>query len=183
MRPRYLLRGPGERLLDLGNCGEGDFRRQHRIEHVIVAQIGMGEHVVADLLARAQAAAMADHQPRFGTQHCQVVADRLRIARADTDIDQRDAFAVGTNQVIGGHLVPAPCSVGQLRAGLVGLLGQHHAARTGQRGIPVLAELRTGPVNEFIDIAVIVREQDEALEMLGAGAGVVRQPREAEIGP
>src|SRR3546814_13583764 len=36
--------------------------------------------------------------------------------------------------------------------------------------------------SDLVDIAVIVGEQYVALEMLGRGAGIVAQPREAEIG-
>ena len=66
-------------LLHLSNCGQGDFRRQHRIEHMIIAQIGMGKHIIADLLRRAQASAMADHQPCLWAQNRKVVANRLRV--------------------------------------------------------------------------------------------------------
>ena len=149
---------------------------------MIVAQIGVGEHVIADLLAGAQAPAMADHQPGFGAKDGEVIADRLGVARADADIDQRDPAAVLAHQVIGGHLVAAPCGIGKLLARILGLFGQHHAARTRERRATIAAELRARPVDEFVDIAVIVREQDEALEMLGIGARIVGQPGEAEIG-
>ena len=62
--------------------------------HMVVAQISVGEHIVADRLAGAQAAAMADHQPGLGPHHREMVADRLGVGRADADIDQGDAFAV-----------------------------------------------------------------------------------------
>ena len=69
-----------------------DLERQHVVEHMVVAQIGVGEDVVADRLACAQAAAMADHQPHFGPQHREMVADRLGVGRADADVDQGDAL-------------------------------------------------------------------------------------------
>jgi hypothetical protein len=47
---------------------------------------------------------------------------------------------------------------------------------------PAPDRLRTGPANEFIDIAVIVGEQHEALRMLGGRAHVVAQASETEIG-
>ena len=46
-----------------------------------------------------------------------------------------------------------------------------------------MAQLFTCPVNEFIDIAMIVGEQDEALEILDPRARVVRKAGEREIGP
>jgi hypothetical protein len=33
---------------------------------MIVAQVSVGEHIVADSLARPKPASMADHQPRLG---------------------------------------------------------------------------------------------------------------------
>ena len=64
----------GQRQLDFGDRRDRDLGRQHRVEHVVVAQVGVGEHVVADPLAVAQAAAVADHQPGLGAQHREVVA-------------------------------------------------------------------------------------------------------------
>jgi hypothetical protein len=55
-----------QRLLNLGDGRDRHGGRQHRVEHMVVAQISVGEDIIADLLADAQAAAMADHQPRLG---------------------------------------------------------------------------------------------------------------------
>ena len=79
---------------------------------MVVAQIGVGEDIVADRLARPQAAAMADHQPDLGPHHREMVADRLGVGRADADIDQGDALAARRDQVVGGHLVPPPAALG-----------------------------------------------------------------------
>src|SRR3546814_8066146 len=49
-------------------------------------------------------------------------------------------------------------------------------------GLPILPDLRPRPGDEFVDIAVIVGEQDIALKMLGRGAGIMAQAGEAEIG-
>ena len=76
-----------------------------------------------------------------------------------------------------------PCGIGQAFAGVLDRILDQQAASARQRGVAVLAQLLARPVDKFIDIAVVVGEQDEALEMLCAGAGVVRQPGEAEIGP
>jgi len=84
--------------------------------------------------------------------------------------------------VIGGHLVPPPRAVARERAGIDIRLVDIEAARAGERGVAPLADLRSRPGDEFVDIAVIVGEKDIALEMLGRGAGIVAQAREAEIG-
>ena len=55
-------------------------------------------------------------------------------------------------------------------------------AGAGQRDKPCAIELPPGPIDEFIDIPVVIGEQDIALKILGPGAGVMRQPRQAEIG-
>ncbi len=102
------LRHLGHRLLqgDL-NFGQGRDRhpdRQVVVQHVIFAQIGVGEAEIAKALAVAQARAMADHQPGMGAQDGDMVGGGLGVGRADTDVDQRDAVAIGAFQVIGRHL-------------------------------------------------------------------------------
>jgi hypothetical protein len=79
-----------EGALDLGDRGDRDIRRQHRVQHVVVAQIGVGQDIVADGLRGTQAAAVADHQPGVRPGHGQVVADGLGVGRADADVDQGD---------------------------------------------------------------------------------------------
>ena len=125
---------------------------------------------------------MTDHQPCLWPQHRQMVADGLGVGRADADIHQADPGAIGPRQVIGRHLVPPPCGVREQRAGVIHRFVQKQPTGARQRGIIVLPQLRPRPINEFIDIAVIVGEQDEALKILWRGAGVMCQPRQAEIG-
>ena len=149
---------------------------------MVIAQVGVGQHIVADLLRGAQAAAVADHQPRLGPQHGEVVADRLGVGRADADVDERYPAPVRRDEVIGGHLVAPPCGVRHALAGILRRLGQVQPACARKRGIFPGAELPRRPVDEFVDIAVVVGEEDVALEVLGRGAGVMRQPRKAEIG-
>ncbi len=79
MRALDVARRGSKRLLDLGDRRDRDFGRQYVIEDMIVAQIGVGKDIVADPLGRAQPAAMADHQPRLGTQHRKVIGNRLGI--------------------------------------------------------------------------------------------------------
>ena len=182
MLPRHLDRSARQRLLHFRDGRQRNLRRQDGVENVVVAQIGVGEHVVADPLAGPQPAAMADHQPGFRAQHGQMVAYRLRVGRTHPDIDQRDARASFTDQVVGGHLVASPGGIGQLVARVLGRAGQPQTAGAGERGIGVRTQLTARPIDELVDIAVVVGEQDEALEILWSGAGIMRQPRQAEIG-
>src|SRR3546814_13992009 len=84
--------------------------------------------------------------------------------------------------MIGGHLVAPPRAVGDERARVGTGLVDIETRGPRERGVAALADLRPRPGDEFVDIAVIVGEQYVALEMLGRGAGIVAQPREAEIG-
>ena len=149
---------------------------------MVVAQIGVRQHIVADALGRAQAAAMADHQPRFGAEYRKVIGNRLGVGRADADIDQTDSLTARCYQVIGRHLVPPPGAVGdqlgRVRARSLGI----QPARARQCGIAPLTDLTRCPANEFIDIAMVVGEQYEFLEMLGRRTGIMPQPCQTEIG-
>ena len=113
LEPVTMLAGDDRRRilesdLHLGQCRDRHLRRHQRIEDAVLAEIGVGEHVVANLLGLAQATAVADHQPAVGAQDGQMVRNVLRIGRTDTDIDQRDAFAIRRRQVIGRHLKSVP---------------------------------------------------------------------------
>ena len=81
----------------------------------------MGEDKIADLLAGANTAAMADHHPRMRAQYSEVIANRLGVAGADANVNERDALTILTDEMIGGHLVLAPCGVGQLLVRVIGL--------------------------------------------------------------
>ena len=78
--------------------------------------------------------------------------------------------------------MPPPRAVGDERAGVDAGLIDIETRGTRERGIAALPDLRPRPGDEFIDIAVIVGEQDIALKMLGRGAGIVAEAREAEVG-
>ncbi len=177
-------RGFEQAPLNFGDGGQRDFDRQHVIEDMIVPQIGVGEHIIADALGRSQAAAMADHQPDLGPKHRDVVADRLRVRRADADVHQGDPDVPVGDQVIGRHLVPAPRTRGDLRLGVRRMLAVVIAAGNGQRRVRAVrpAQLVDREAHELVDVADVVGEQDEVLEMVGVGAGVVLQPRKAEVG-
>jgi hypothetical protein len=71
---------------------------------MVFTHIGVGQHVVAQLLGVAQAGAVAQHQPGMRAQHGDVVGDVLGIGRAHADVDHGDAGVVGPHQVVGRHL-------------------------------------------------------------------------------
>ncbi|PAV67655.1 hypothetical protein WR25_16598 [Diploscapter pachys] len=125
---------------------------------------------------------MTDHQPRFGPHHGEVVADRLRVRRPHADVDQRDAGAIVGHQVIGRHLMPPPRAVVDQLVDVAGLVDHDIAGTRQGREARTLTQLRRSPANEFIDIAVIVRKQYEALRMLRRRPHIVTQARETEIG-
>ena len=147
-------------------------------------KISVGEHIVADALGRAKAAAMADHQPHFGPQHRDVVADRLRVRRADADVDQGDPDAAIGDQMVGRHLVPPPRARRDLRFRIGQMLAVVIAAGHRQAGVGAVlaAQLVDREADELVDVADVVGEQDEVLEMVGIGARVMLEPGEAEIG-
>ena len=151
---------------------------------MVVAQIGVGEDIIADRLAGAKAAAMADHQPSLRAKHSDMVADRLGVGRPDADIDQGDAVAVRRHQMIGRHLVPPPDAGGDLLFGVgqVAMLVDSAGDRQAGEGLSGVAQRGDREADELIDIADVVGEQHEVLEMLGRRAGVMLQPGEAEIG-
>ena len=179
------LGGLGQRDLDLGDRGDRDLGRQHVVEDVIVAQIGVGEDIVADPLARAQAAAMADHQPRLGPQHREVVADRLGVRRADADVDQRDAGAVrrpsGDRRASGAAATRCREIDLRRRRRRAWITTPPAPDSAGEAADPS-PSCDAAPADELVDVAVVVGEQHVALHMLGRRAGVVAQPREAEVG-
>ena len=127
---------------------------------------------------------MADHQPHFGAQNGDMVARRLGVGRAHSDVDQCDAAAVLGHQMIGRHLVAAPLPRRDLRLGVGQLARLVQRARHRQRReARVLPPQRVDcDTDELVDVADIVGEQHELLEMLGGRAGVVAKPREAEVG-
>ena len=150
---------------------------------MIIAQIGMREYIVADALRRAQATAMADHQPCFGPHDRHMIGNRLGVRRADTDVDQRNPAAILCAQMPRRHLVPPPCAVGDRRLWVLRVSINNDPACTRQmRVIAVALQLLDGPAGEFIDIAVVVGEEDIFLDVFGRGACVVAQPSEREIG-
>ena len=113
-----------------------------------------------------------------------MVRDRLRVGRADADVDEGDPGAALAHQVVGRHLEAPPRSVLERRSarrvvrihddpagrceGVVGALG----ADLGQR---VLAER--------VHVAVVVREEHVPLELLHGRPAVMREALEGEVHP
>ena len=140
----------------------------------------MGEDEIAKPLAVAQPGAVADHQPGMGPEDGDVVGRRLRVRRADADIHKGDALPVGAFEVIGRHLRQArklakvavrcrdPCIAGADKGGI---------ARAG------IAQRLAGEGLEFINIELVVGEEDVVLEMHRVGRGVMGQPRQRIIHP
>ena len=54
-----------QRELDFRQRRNGHPQRQLFVEHMVFAHVGVGQHVVAELLALPQAGAVAEHHPRM----------------------------------------------------------------------------------------------------------------------
>ena len=78
----------------------------------------------------------------------------------------------------------APASRRDLRFGIDQFARFEQPAGDRQRAVRRvgLAQFVDRETDEFVDVADIVGEQDEMLEMLGRGAGVMLEPRQAEVG-
>ena len=91
-------------FLNFSQRGDGYPQRQFFVQHMVFSHVAVGQHVVAQLLAVAQAGAVAEHDPRLGPQHGDVVGDVFGIGRAHANVDHGDAGTVSAHQVVGGHL-------------------------------------------------------------------------------
>jgi hypothetical protein len=58
-----------QRHLNFSQCRNRHPQRQLFVEHMVFAHIGVGQHVVAQLLRGAQARAVAQHEPGVRPQH------------------------------------------------------------------------------------------------------------------
>ena len=171
--------------LHLGQRGHRDPQRQVFVEHVVLAHVAVGQHVVAQLLAAAQAGAVADHDPRVRAQHGDVVGDGLGVGRADADVDEADAAAVVALEVVGRHLRQARRWRAALVAGVGAGAPRDHVARLHEGAVRAarVLHLQLAERNELVDVELVVGEQDEVLEVLGRGAGVVAQAVQRIVHP
>ena len=96
--PRHLANRLLGRHLHLGKRRNGNPSRQLIVEYVVLANVTMRKHVVAELLRVAQARAVAEHQPCVRPQHRDMVGDVAGIRRAGADIDNGDTAAVRLDQ-------------------------------------------------------------------------------------
>jgi len=147
---------------------------------VVVADVAVRQDVVAEQLAAAQPGAVAEHQPAMRPQHRDVVGDRLGVAGPDADIDEGDAVAAGALEMIGRHLRQPG---GPRRLGLVARADDDIAGLDEGDGAAVAGHLGPADGDELVDVALVVGQQHEFLEMLGRGAGVVVEPCHRVVDP
>ena len=89
------------------------------------------------------------------------------------------------HQVVGRHLVLAPRPGRDLRFGLgriAGVVASRRAPTGRCRAVRRAAAASDRQRDELVDVAVVVGEQDELLEVLGRRPGVVLEPGEGEVG-
>ncbi|MCY1407675.1 hypothetical protein D9M71_229820 [compost metagenome] len=119
-------------------------------------------------------------------QHGQVVGDVLRVGRADADVHQGHAVAVAGDQVVGRHLEAVPFDAGDDGIGLARVhaaLDDHVARQHHAHEARVVAQARQAGVDELVDVAVVVGQQDPRLHVAPVAAGVVHQAAQGEIHP
>ena len=117
-------------------------------------------------------------------QYGDMIGGCFRVRRPYPDIDQRDPSPICGPQMIGGHLEPTPRrTINQLARILgVGTDGQG----TGNRKLSIAAirlQLLQLPIDEGIDMAVLIGEQQIALKMRHRRAGIMLQTLQREVGP
>ena len=168
-----------QRHLDFGQCRNRHPQRQLFVQHMVFTHIGVGQHVVAQLLRGAQPRAVAQHQPSMGAQHRDVVGDGLGVGRAHANVHHGDAAVVFAYQVVAGHLRQSGWwhalriarfarRADTARDHIAGLHKSHiRAVRLGHLGM--------AQRNEFVDVKLVVGEQHKVLEMRRTGAAVVAQ--------
>ena len=145
----------------------------------------MGQHIIANRLAVAKPRAMAHHEPAIGAQHRQMVGDVLGVRWADTDVDEGYAGISVPRQMVGGHLVAVPGRAGHQRLRLGGRMPaaygdvarQYEALKTAIAG-----KLLASPAHKLIHIAVIIGQQNPALDMAPVASRIVNQPAQGKIG-
>lgn len=191
LQPRDLGHAALERELHFGQRRNRHPQRQVGVEHVIFPHVTVREHVVAEALRVAQPRAVTEHHPSVRTQHRDVIGDRLRVRRADADVDHRDPAAVRALQVIRGHLRQAR------RRGALGRLAaevrvvRDDVARLDERavlaavrahlGIVAFGHQRAAELHELVDVELVVRVEHVVLEMRGRRRRVVTQPVQREV--
>jgi len=82
----------------------GDAERENVFEYPVIAQEGGSQDEIADVLMVTQPAAVPDHEHEVGTEHGEVVGDRLRVGRANADVHDRQPGSARPLEVPGRHL-------------------------------------------------------------------------------
>ena len=90
--------------LDFGQSWDRHPNRQVVVQNMIFAQIGMGQHKISKTLRIAQTGAVPHHDPGVRAQYGYMIGGGFGIRRANADIHQSDAAAIGSGQVVGWHL-------------------------------------------------------------------------------
>ena len=116
-------------------------------------------------------------------QHGDMVGDRARVAGADADVDHGDAAPVGPGQVVGRHLRQARPATGPSSAPGAGaeLTSTTSPGATKRSYSSPSAIACAGEGAEMLDVALVVGQQHEALEVLRVRAGVVVEPLQAVV--
>ncbi len=146
---------------------------------MVFAHIGVGQHIVAQLLRGAQARAVAQHQPGVWAQHSNVVGDGLGVGGPHADVHHGDAAVALAHQVVARHLWQARrCLAERVHV----LRRQAHTARDHVAGLDkgdVFAAwvLHFGATqcDELVDVELVIGEQHVVLKPARRGAGVVAQ--------
>ena len=187
LQVRHIFDGLLQGHLDLGQRRDRYPQRQFFVKHMVFAHITVGQHVVAQLLAAAQAGAVAQHQPGVRPEHGHVVGDVFGVGRADADVDHGDAAAVGAQQVIARHLRQTRRCQTKSVSGFGRQTGApcHHIARLdkGHIGAALPAHFFMAQAHELVDVKLVVGEQHKVLKPVGRGACVVAQALQRVIDP
>ncbi|MCY1433257.1 hypothetical protein D9M71_492800 [compost metagenome] len=115
-----------------------------------------------------------------------MVGDVLGVGRADTDVHQGHAVAVVGDQVVGRHLEAVPFHAGDDGVGLAvvhAALDDHVARQDHAHEARVVAHALQAEVDELVDVAVVVGQQNPWLHMAPVAAGVVHQAAQGEVDP
>ena len=114
------------------------------------------------------------------TQNGDMISRGFGVRGTNPDIHQRDAAAAFPLQMIGRHLRQF-CRLWQRRIGV----GDLDIARADKAGVAAVRVARScaGIGFKFVDVELVVGEQNMVLEMLGGGRRVMRQPRQRIVHP
>ena len=175
LEPGDFRDGRLERLLHFGERRDRHPDGDVVVEHLVLPDVGVGEHVVAERLGVPEARAVPEHEPGVRAEDGHVIGDRLRVGRADADVDQRDAAALRGDEVVRRHLRLARRH--GARGGRALAASRHAIAGFDEGGVLAVAggHALAREAAELVDVELVVREQDVVLEVTGGGAGVVHE--------